>query len=176
VDWTQKSAELINEEEPLHTPEGMSFKQLYLAEMNGVLDWAEELLGQRYAEAAHYYKIDPSPSTPEEIRSAGLAIRNAIFALAQRNRLGPHLASMQIRSRLFAAVRHDRRRRFKPNDFIDFEHALTALPHCHYFLTDGPHADLINKAKLTELFPCRVISSPAEALATFERELVPVPA
>jgi hypothetical protein len=169
-DWSQKSAELINDEEPSHTHEGMSFKQLYLDEMNGVLEWSQEILGQRYKEAAEQYRLDNCPSTPEEVHAAGLAIRNALFLLAQRNRLGNHLASLQIRSRLIAAVRHDRRRRFKPNDFLDFEHALTALPHCNYFLTDGPHADLIKKAKLDGLFGCRIIPSVSEACRILDIE------
>lgn len=170
-DWSTKSAEIINHDEPEHTPEGMSFDQLYLDEMNGVLDWAEDMLGQRYREAAEYYRLPNCPSTPEEVSVWGLAIRNALFRLAQEDRLGNHLASLQIRSRLIAAVRHDRRRRFKPNDFLDFEHALTALPHCQYFLTDAPHADLIKKAKLEGLFGCRIISSVSEACRILENEL-----
>ena len=170
IDWSQRSAELINEEEPSQTPEGVPFQKLYLDEMNGVLDWAQEMLGQRYQEAAEQYGLENCPSTPEQVHWAGQAIRNALFRLAQTNRLGDHLASIQIRARLIAAVRHDRRRRFKPNDFLDFEHALTALPHCNYFLTDGPHADLIKKAKLANRFGCRVIASVSEACDVLETE------
>ena len=170
-DWSKKSADITNDEEPAHTPEGTTFEQLYLDEMNGILDWAQDMFGQRYQEAAAHYGLENCPTTPEEVSTWGLAIRNALFRLAQEGRLGNHLASLQIRSRLVAAVRHDRRRRFKPNDFLDFEHALTALPHCQYFLTDAPHADLIKKAKLEELFACRIISSLSEACDILEREL-----
>lgn len=171
LDWTQKSADHINEEEPLNTPDGITFEELYLDEMNGFLDWAQDMLGQRYQETAEHFELENRPSTTEQIHWAGLAVRNALFRLAQEDRLGDHLASAQIRSRLFAAVRRDRHRSFKANDFLDFEHALSALPHCHYFLTDGPHADLLNKAKLADRFGCRVIASMSDACHTLETVL-----
>lgn len=163
LEWPQQAAALINHDAPKHASENDSLQEFFLSELNGVLEWAEKRLGHRFREMAERWQLPLIPSTPKEILTAGRVIRQAVMALAGGKRLGTAFAGMQIRSWLHAAVRNDRRRKFKPNDLMDFEHAQTALPHCHYFLTDTPHAQLIADAKLGTRFGCTVIRSVEEA-------------
>lgn len=163
LEWPQRAADLINRDAPNHADENDSLEAFFLSELNGVLEWAEERLGQRYREVAERWQLPLIPSTPAEVLSSGHAIRQAVMALARGKRLGAAFPGLQIRSWMHAVVRNDRRRKFKPNDLMDFEHAQTALPHCHYFLTDTPNAHLIASAKLGQRFDCVVIRSVEEA-------------
>jgi len=48
------------------------------------------------------------------------------------------LRSMHIQASLHASMRWDKQRKFRPNDYYDFEHATAALGYCDLFLTEGP--------------------------------------
>jgi hypothetical protein len=64
---------------------------------------------------------------------------------------------------LHAYIRIDHKRKFKPNDLIDIEHAEIALSHCDFFFTDKAHAHLIRSAKLDVELGCVVAADPVAA-------------
>lgn len=163
LEWPQQAADLINQDAPAHSHENSSLEAFFLSELEGALDWAQERIGQLYGQVAQRWQLPLIPSTQEELLSVGRVIRQGAMVLARSKRLQNGLPGIQIRSWLHAALRNDRRRRFKANDLVDFEHAQTALPHCNYFLTDGPHAQLIASVKLDVRFDCMVIGSVHQA-------------
>jgi hypothetical protein len=74
-------------------------------------------------------------------------------------------------------MRWDKDRKFKPNDYYDFEHATAALAYCDAFLTEGPLHDLVTRPQLNleAVNGCRVFSD-IEAAADYIRSLSSVEA
>ena len=68
-------------------------------------------------------------------------------------------------------MRWDKQRKFKPNDYYDFEHAVAALSYCDAFLTEGPLHDLITRPQISleAVNECRVFSD-VQAAADYIRE------
>jgi hypothetical protein len=83
----------------------------------------------------------------------------------------PHdCPSLYVHATCYAAVRWDQRRVFRGNDMMDFNHASAALPYCDGFFTESSLRALIHQrhTKLSELFPCAVISDATTALEWVE--------
>ena len=73
--------------------------------------------------------------------------------------------TLHIETSLHAAMRVDKARRFKPNDFYD-RHAAAALAYCEAFFTEGPLCDLASRRQLSLLGinVCRVATDVEDAL------------
>jgi len=81
------------------------------------------------------------------------------------------LRSLHIHASIHASMRWDKQRKFKPNDYYDFEHAVAALSYCDAFLTEGPLHDLITRPQISleAVNECRVFSD-VQAAADYIRE------
>ena len=80
------------------------------------------------------------------------------------------LATFQALAETYAALRIDRRRKFKPGDANDLLHCAAALPYFSVHLTDRSAAHLVRTPPVTLLdrFPARVESEPEAVLALLE--------
>jgi len=76
------------------------------------------------------------------------------------------LRTLHIGASLHAALRWDKQRRFKPNDFHDFGHATAAIGYCDAFFTEAPLCELASKRqlKLADMNGCRIVASANAAL------------
>ena len=123
----------LNRGKAEHQHENKSFKQLFLSELWGVLD-----LYKPYFEdiMAYIYEQDTGqrPSAEETAKQeAGRLVANMIYEAFRRNKLTTELPSLWLGAGLHAAVRWDRRRKYKANDMPDFRHAVAAIPYCDVF-------------------------------------------
>lgn len=77
--------------------------------------------------------------------------------------------TLHIETSLHAAMRVDKARRFKPNDFYD-RHAAAALAYCEAFFTEGPLCDLASRRQLSLLGinVCRVATDVEDALGVIQ--------
>jgi hypothetical protein len=95
--------------------------------------------------------------------TSGRLLANAIY---NAFRITTQLPTIRIGAGLHAALRWDRKRKYKANDLFDFRHAEAALPYCDYFLTERSLRHLLQDRNLRfgDLFPCKVYSEAAEVL------------
>lgn len=96
------------------------------------------------------------------------ALRERLAQHLRDDRLGRHLAGIQIRAQSHALLRADLRRVTQANDLMDQEHAEAALPTCEAFLTDRAHVELLRRAGLDRRFGCRIAGTVSEAIALIE--------
>ncbi len=66
---------------------------------------------------------------------------------------------------IHSAIRFDKKRNYKPNDFMDFIHAATAIPYYNIFLTENSLKHLLTTRplKLDKEFKIEIYSYPNEA-------------
>ncbi len=78
---------------------------------------------------------------------------------------------MRIAAGLHAALRWDRKRKYKRNDFNDFHHAIAAIPYCDFFLTDHGLRHLVahKRLRFSEFFACKTLSGIADSLQALSR-------
>jgi hypothetical protein len=90
---------------------------------------------------------------------------NLLYQSVKTNKLREELPSIYIPAALHTAIRWDKYRKYKVNDFPDFLHAECALPYFDFFLTENPLKELITKKSFGfgEIYNCCVIADPREA-------------
>ena len=83
------------------------------------------------------------------------------------------MRTLHVKVAIHAAMRWDKERRFKVNDWHDFGHATIALTYCDAFFTEGPLRHLVTSRGpgLEVINDCRVASSADDALRIVRRLL-----
>lgn len=161
VDLSQQT----NRDRDRHAEEITSFARAYEIELTGAIDATDEMgaevlcsVGER---AGHEV---PSPGTDAWPATVNAGKNMLLFAM-KKPETKFVLRSLHVEASLHAAMRVDKPRRFKPNDFHDFHHAAAALSYCDAFLTERPLHDLIARKQLglTALNNCQVASSLGDA-------------
>ena len=162
-------AKSLNEGKFANADDIKSFRQAYLIELWGTLDAYNELLGEimsemRQAERGRSFG-------PEDRPAAGTALAQAIHAGFKYRRLAKQLPTFDILSGVHAAMRWDRQRRYKPNDWLDFRHALAAVPYSQAFFTERSLAHLLTAGDLryADKYVVAIEHDPYEALAAVTR-------
>jgi hypothetical protein len=156
----------LNEGKFAHIDDQKSFKQLFIAELAGIL----ELYKPDFQDLMVYiYKSDTGQSLrADEISSndAGRMFANLIYHAFRLNKIKSELSSFRISAGIHAAVQWDKGRKYKPNDLHDFNHATAAVPYCDYFLTEANLRHLLydKNLKLDTLFRCKTISDITDAI------------
>jgi len=168
-DWNKRAAENINAEVRNFDHENSSRAELYLSELTGLLDAITPELVETYVQVASQTGF-LLPKTSKDIEDCGDVIIRSVRAVAIDKGIAHALPGMHIRTALHTAIRWDTRRKIKPNDLIDMEHAQSALPNCNVFLTDKPHVQLIRSMKLDETYNCTTIGDPALAIAALSND------
>ncbi|EMP0914089.1 hypothetical protein [Pseudomonas aeruginosa] len=168
-DWNKRAAENINSEVRKYDHENSTRSSLYLSELTGLLDAITPTLVDIYVQVASQTGA-LLPRTSKEMEGCGDVIIRAIRAVAIDRGIEYTLPGVHIRTALHTAIRWDTRRKIKPNDLIDMEHAQAALPNCNFFMTDKPHVQLIRSMKLDETYSCTTIGDPALAIAALNKD------
>jgi len=160
-------AEQLNEGKFSHTHEYLSFKQLFLNELAGILDLHKPMFAELWA---HIYESDTGKTiTSEEAAQAdaGRVMANAIYNAFRLDKIKAEFASFRVSAGLHAAVRWDPKRKYKTNDLHDIHHAVAAIPYCDFFLTEHSLRHLVGDKNLalSSFFKCKTISDASEAVS-----------
>ena len=162
-----------NEKNAEHKDELRSFAQTYDIELRGAIELAGEVAADvlhQLAEKDAGCKLSP---TPEERENSVNICRNLLYYSFKKPETKESLRYLHIKASIHAAMRWDKDRKFKPNDYYDFEHAAAALGYCDLFLTEGPLHHLVTQTNinLEAINGCRVLSE-IEAGAEYVEGLV----
>lgn len=161
-----------NENNAEHRNELRSFAQTYDIELRGAIEIAGDVAADAVHQLAEKEARRELRATPEERANSVNMCRNLLYHAFKKPQTKDALRCLHIGTSLHAAMRWDKDRKFKPNDYYDFEHATAALGYCDSFLTEGPLHDLVTRPQvnLEAVNGCRVFSD-VEAAADFVRQL-----
>lgn len=159
---------MLTEGNARHADELRSFQQALRAELQGVADLCADMAVQAVSDLAiSKGGVEIVPKTQQWKQSRAMCVNLLTHALTTKPEARLKLRSLYIQAALHAALRWDKARPFKGNDFYDFNHAAAALGYCRAFFTEQPLRDLItsNKLRFDQIFDCRVISGASAAIA-----------
>ena len=165
---SQESARRLSADIHHHSSEIKSYQQVYIDEVAGAVD----LLGDEFAGFAVYQARKDGRRAPvrdsEEWREAKRLCCNMVGNLL---RLSPKarfwFPTIHVEASLHAALRWNKGRNFKANDFFDFEHAVSALAYCDTFFTEKSLCHLVTakNTNLQEVNGCSVTANLDEAVS-----------
>jgi hypothetical protein len=158
---SERAAARLNRGADDHRAEVTSYAKVLSDELDGAADLISGHLMSEYDRMASEVG---APAGDETLR------RNLtrMAALGMKNTEGQKaFGNIVVPATLHAAFRAEKNRRFTANDIFDFRHAAAALPNCQAFFTEGKLARLLasGHVALTTAYPCRVASTPTEAIA-----------
>ncbi len=132
--------------------------QMFLSELGGVLDSADEIL--KAAMREKYFKDTGTEASLDEInRTGSKQWQSLIYQCFKQNKIGSYLPFFRICAALYASFRWNKDRQYKDgNDTLDVMHACAALPYCDYFFTERELHTIIVQQKLDQLYNCTVAS------------------
>jgi hypothetical protein len=160
--------QMLTEGNARHADELRSFEQALRAELRGVADLCADMA------AAIISDIDVNkgiakllPGTSRWTQCRTMCINLLTHALTEKPETRLQLRTLYIEAALHAALRWDKARPFKGNDFYDFNHAGAALGYCRGFFTEQPLHALITskKLRLDQVYDCHVASDVSGAIA-----------
>lgn len=155
----------INELNIRNSKEVRSFKGLYLDEFRGGLSLFMNI-PRKYFQDAYERQTGKTHSSSAEEDGAHEAELLTFFGnLIAKKDVALLLPTLHIDALCNAAVRWDKARRLRSNDFYDFRHACAAIPYCDLFLTERPLRTLLRQRhlELQSDFNCEVISEVGDA-------------
>lgn len=163
--WAE-TADFVNAANSEHQSEVGSFDDLFLKEAAGVLD----IIGLDIAHRRVKNDITGTTTMSEALASFQ-PIKDRVLSAYRQRSTGTALPYVDIHAGVHSAIRRNKQRRLKPNDFHDFGHAAAAIPYCSDFLTDGPLKTLLcnNPLNFDQRYGCRVVSSASEAFDLFDK-------
>ena len=125
-----------------------SFAQTYDIEIRGIIELAGEIAADVIYEIAEKETGIKYSSTSPEHASVVNMCRNLLYGSFRKQDTKHILRSLHIGASIHAAMRWDKERKFKPNDYYDFEHATAALGYFDAFLTEAPLHHLVTRPHL----------------------------
>jgi hypothetical protein len=164
--WLDDLARGLNEGKFAHANEVTSFRTVYEAELWGIVECYSDEFASLLAYVHASSGSRARPPTESAKIEGGRLFRNLVFHALRLGKAHTELPTFHITASIHAAMRWDRQRRFRPNDWLDFKHAGAALPLCDMFLTDAFLAQLLQSGppRLAEVYGVSVVSDPAAAL------------
>lgn len=165
-----KIADGINLEKAKHAESLNSFQQVFMDEIAGQLSTIDDDLSHMLQHIIVDKKLYSGEVKPEEMERCQQLSKNVIYNLFQYEKMGERLPLMRIHAGCHAAVRWDKSRNFRDNDFMDFHHACAALPYCDLFMTDGPFEAILDNRQLgfDKIYRCKVTSRVDTAINIIE--------
>ena len=143
-----------------HRDELRSFAQTHDTELRGAIEVAGDIAADVIHQLAERDAGCELPATPEERANSVIICRNLLYHAFKKPQTKYSLRYLHIGASIHAAMRWDKDRKFKPNDYYDFEHATAALSYCDAFLTEGSLHGLVTRPQvdLESVNGCRVFS------------------
>jgi hypothetical protein len=162
-----KAAEEINSARKIHLRGDKSFAHLFADELRGALEEVNHHIEETLKQMAYAGFESREIEIIEKQRSA--AANDLLRAAVGSDSDG--IPSRRIYAALHAAMRLDDKRRFKPNDLHDFEHASVAVAYCDLFLCDRPLAHLLTDSNVQKVIPnrCSVVSGFESAITSVKK-------
>ena len=166
ADYMKLSAE-TNRERDRHADEITSFARAYDIEIRGAIDIAGPLAAEVLCGIGEDNGYSPPNRESAAWRTTENLGKNMLLHALKREGTGSLLRTLHIEASLHAAMRVDKQRRFKPNDFYDFHHASAALAYCGAFLTERPLHELVARDQLglEAINGCTVVSNLDDGVA-----------
>jgi len=154
----------MNANKKLYAHENKTAEQMFLSELGGILDGADEIL--KTAMQEKYFNDTGREASANEINATGTKEwRSLIYQCFKQNKMGAHLPFFRICAALHGSFRWNTSRQYKDgNDTLDVMHACAALPYCDYFFTERELHTIIEQEKLDQLYHCQVASKAAVVL------------
>lgn len=149
-----------NEKNAHHKDELRSFAHTYELELRGIIELAGGVVADvihQFAEQEAGRQLSP---TPDERTASVNMCRSFLLEAFRKPETKDALRFLHVGASIHASMRWDKTRKFKPNDYYDFEHATAALSYCDAFLTEGPLHRLVTRPQvnLEAVNECRVFS------------------
>ena len=161
-------ADQINEERRRYPRAGRSFKQLYADELHGLLDFNKHIIDSSLRDVASLV-LDPK-DVPESAFSAELPEHVPVNLIRHAITMGkgqPGIPIQRTEAALYASLRLDAGRPFRPNDANDIRHTAAALAYCDLYLTERSFQEMTTRKDIRSVAPvqCQVAWIPDEALS-----------
>ena len=124
-----------------------SFRDVYLSEIDGILEGAQERLGQivpYFYCKQHHLDWDEHETTDD---FSGNFLRNAIYFSIRDKGKQHEFPTIDAWARLHACWRWDTNRNYVANDLFDIHHAVAALSYFDLFLTERSIGQMIRNHK-----------------------------
>jgi hypothetical protein len=137
--------ERVNRDCATYADDLRSFEDAYDAELLGTVDNRCEVAVEIMTRLGAFPNEILQPADQGFARRV---CRNILYYAMQREEHRDVLRTIYIGALLHAAMRWDKRRKFKPNDFYDFEHATVAFAYCDLFLTEKSLCDMVRRPQL----------------------------
>ena len=170
-EWTSEEnptafASRMNEQIAGHAQELRTFKQAYDAEVRGVVDDVGDSVLDVVRSIAREHRQRITEMDDGQQKAAKNRWKNLIYLTLVQDKARHFLPTLHIRSSLYASLRWDKRRIFRPNDLWDFSHAEVGLGYCSAFFTDKSLHSMITEKHLglDALYECHVGSSVEHAI------------
>ncbi|MGE8131672.1 hypothetical protein ACQKQD_32455 [Methylobacterium sp. NPDC080182] len=162
-----------NDQNQKHRDELKSFEGTYDIELRGAIELAAEAVADVLAEMASKEAGRPLQGTPEDRAAVVKVGQNLLYQAMKKPEHRSELRSLHVEAAIHASMRWDKERKFKPNDYFDFQHAAVALSYCDTFLAEVPLHVLVTRPQvsLERVNDCEVISGIGKA-ADYIRKLV----
>ncbi len=159
-------AEKINFDCAIHREKLQSFRSTFRDEIAGVIDAISHLLDE--AMVYLYESESGNKFNTQEANSSELLkmFKNLIFLIFDQKKDKGYFPTLKVGAGVYAAVRWDKQRTFRDNDFFDFHHAQAAIPYCDYFLTEKnlKHLLELHSSAFDKEFNCKIASTPSDSL------------
>jgi hypothetical protein len=161
-------AEQITHDIRAHAQEASDYDGLYKSEARGMAEVAAPIC----ATIAREMEGGPTPSqfplTNAEIQRWSMLLFGALVQDKGRHAL----RSMHVRAAWHAIARRNKGRAFKPNDFIDIEHAASGVGYCGAFFSESSLCTALTQppVSLDRLYGC-YITNDFVAAESFVRQL-----
>lgn len=164
-DYFTALARETNEKNAQYKDEFRSFTQAYDAELRGVIEVAGDVAADVFHHLAEKDAGWELHSTEEERASYVDICRNLLYHAFKKPETKDTLRCIHISASIHAVMRWDKNRKFKPNDYYDFEHATAALSYCDAFLTEGSLHHLVTRPQISleTINGCQVFSDVKQA-------------
>lgn len=155
----------------LHADEITTFASAYDMELRGAIESVGSLAADILGDIGERAGFGAERPTSGEGRRLMLNMaRNLLHIAFVQNDAASTVRTLHVEAALHAALRADKQRRFKINDWHDFRHAAAALSYCDLFFTEGPLQQLVVRPQmgLLRLNGCKVASTLPTALALLD--------
>lgn len=159
-DYIDQTIEEINRRNAEHSHELISFEKSYDIELRGMIECYGPVAAQIIKQISSPLDGWPLSDSPEDKEYREIGAKNLMYEEIKMHHRNDRLRSIHIYSSIHAAMRWDKTRQFKTNDYYDFEHAQVALGYCDAFFTERPLKHLVTRPPLclTEMNGCVVIA------------------
>ncbi|MDO3606540.1 hypothetical protein [Ralstonia pseudosolanacearum] len=149
-----------NEKNAQYKDELRSFAHTYEVELKGAIELAGDVAADVIHELAEKEAGCQLSPTPEERAVSVDMCRNLLLEAFRKPETKDVLRFLHVGASIHAGMRWNKARKFKPNDYYDFEHATAALSYCDAFLTEGSLHNLVTRPQinLEAVNGCRVFS------------------